>query len=111
MNEKKVTTVERSKTVRFFTLSRGGGVMSVQTPGGESFDAIVFGERDPGQWMAGSNGFVRTQSFQGSVEKAAHRQPIHVAIVYSADGTVSGYRNGRLYGRPYKSSGMLAFNY
>jgi hypothetical protein len=88
---------------------RGGGVMSIQTPGGETFDAIVYGERDPGQWMAGSNGFVRTQSFQGPAEKGTHRQPIHIAIVYAADGTITGYRNGRPYGKPYQSPAVMHF--
>jgi hypothetical protein len=84
-------------------------VISVQTPRGETFDAIVYGEREPGQWMAGSNDFVRTQSFHGPIEKEASRRPVHVAIVYSADGTITGYRNGRPYGQPYKSSGPLHF--
>jgi len=82
---------------------RGGGAISIQTPGGPVFDAIVFGEREPGHWMAGSNGFVRTQSFSGTPETEANRQPVHFAITYRADGTITGYRNGRLYGKPYKT--------
>jgi hypothetical protein len=30
-----------------------GGVISIQTLDGGMFDAIVFGEREPGRWMAG----------------------------------------------------------
>ena len=82
---------------------RGGGVISIQTPGGPIFDAIVFGEREPGRWMAGSNGFVRTRSFSGLPEIQASRQPVHFAITYSSDGTITGYRNGRLYGKAYKT--------
>ena len=59
---------------------RGGGVITVQEKDGGLFDSIVFGERDPGQWMAGSNGFVRTQSFNGTPEKAV--ELTHVAIAY-----------------------------
>jgi hypothetical protein len=48
---------------------RGGAAISVQTLDGIMFDAIVFGEREPKKWMAGSNGFVRYQSFQGEDEQ------------------------------------------
>ncbi len=82
---------------------RGGGVIGVQTRDGAPFDALVFGEREPGRWMAGSEGFVRTQSFEGGAEVEAHRKPVHVALVYAEDGTITGYRNGQPYGRPYKT--------
>jgi hypothetical protein len=88
---------------------QGGGVISVQTLDGGTFDAIVFGERDGGQWMAGSNGFVRTQSFSGPVETVAAPGLVHVAIVYQADGQIIGYRNGVAYGQPYRSSGLQRF--
>src|SRR5262249_21411357 len=42
---------------------RGGGVISIQSKDGGHFDALVFGERDEKQWMAGSENFVRTQTF------------------------------------------------
>ncbi|MFT5523194.1 MAG: hypothetical protein ACI9HK_001140, partial [Pirellulaceae bacterium] len=43
------------------TLSQGGGsALTLQSVGGSIFDAIVFGERTPQQWMAGSNGFTRS---------------------------------------------------
>jgi hypothetical protein len=86
----------------------GGGVISVQALDGSGFDAIVFGEREPGAWMAGSEGFVRYQSFGGTPES----QPVerlHVAITYAADGTITAYRDGRPYGKPYKSSGPRLF--
>jgi hypothetical protein len=88
---------------------RGGGVISIQTPGGEVFDAIVFGEIDPGQWMAGSNNFVRTRSFHGPVEREANHRPVHVAIVWEADGTIRAYRDGKPYGTAYKSAGLQRF--
>ncbi len=88
---------------------QGGGAISLQTLDGVTFDAIVFGEREPLRWMAGSNGFSRTNSFQGPEEAEADKQLIHVAIVYDADGTITGYRNGRTYGQPYKSSGPVTF--
>ncbi|MDG1895719.1 MAG: DUF1553 domain-containing protein [Fuerstiella sp.] len=88
---------------------RGGGVMTIQTPNGVMFDSIVFGERDPRQWMAGSNGFARTQSFNAPQEQEAMEQPVHVAISYHPDGRIVGYRNGLPYGKPYKSSGPFEF--
>ena len=81
---------------------RGGGVISLQTRNGVTFDAIVFGEQEPGHWMAGSNNFKRTRNLNGPTEKEATQRPVHVAIVYAADGTITGYRNGKPYGRPYK---------
>ncbi|MEO1980005.1 MAG: LamG-like jellyroll fold domain-containing protein, partial [Fuerstiella sp.] len=88
---------------------RGGGVMTIQTPNGVMFDSIVFGERDPKQWMAGSNGFARTQPFNGPQEQEATEQPVHVAIAYHPDGRIVGYRNGLPYGQSYKSNGPFEF--
>ncbi len=88
---------------------QGGGIMSVQTTNGVTFDAIVFGERQPGHWLSGSNGFRRTKDFGGPQEKAARDEPVHVAIVYHADGRIIGYRNGEPYGKPYQSSGLQPF--
>ncbi|HEY7156671.1 MAG TPA: DUF1553 domain-containing protein [Gemmataceae bacterium] len=88
---------------------RGGGVVSVQTKDGTVFDALVFGEIDAGQWLAGSNNFVRTRSFAGPVETEATRRTVHVALVWSEDGMIRGYRDGKPYGKPYKSRGVQAF--
>jgi hypothetical protein len=88
---------------------RGGAAISLQTLHGNVFDAIVFGEREPGQWMAGSNGFVRTRSFDAPPETQAKTEFVPFAIVYSADGTITGYRNGEPYGKAYKSEGPITF--
>lgn len=88
---------------------RGGGVISIQQLDGSNFDAIVFGEREPRRWMAGSNGFVRTRSFQGEDEVDAAKQTVHLAIVYKKDGTIIGYRNGKAYGAEYRP--MESFRY
>jgi hypothetical protein len=85
---------------------RGGAVLSVQTPDGGQFDAIVFGEREPGKWMAGSEFFHRTQDLQASGEGAAGL--IHIAIVYRADNSIAVYRDGRPYAMPYAPSGDAA---
>ena len=86
---------------------RGGATISVQDPNGAVFDAIVFGEREPGRWMAGSNVFKRTQSFKGSAETAA--ESVHIAIAYHEDGTIAAFRNGKPYGKPYQSGGLVTY--
>ena len=44
---------------------RGGGAMTIQSTDGLTFESIVFGEQEPGRWMAGSEGFRRYQSVVG----------------------------------------------
>jgi len=80
---------------------RGGGAITVQDNRGVLFNSIVFGERQPKRWMAGSNGFVRTKPFNGSEETL--NKPVHMAIVYQSDGTITGYRNGKSYGKAYQT--------
>ena len=88
---------------------RGGGAITIQTPDGHEFDSIVFGEQVSGEWLAGSNFFARTKSFGGPVEADAMKGPVHLAVTYSADGTISGYRNGIAYGESYKASKPVEF--
>jgi hypothetical protein len=103
-SELKAKTIEA--WVRLDNLEqRGGAPLSVQVRDGAVFDAIVFGEQEPGRWMAGSNNFVRTRSVSGDSESEAVRRPLHVAISYAEDGTVQVFRDGQPYGSPYKSSG------
>jgi hypothetical protein len=83
---------------------RGGGVISLQTLDGNLFDAIVFGEQDPERWMAGSNNFARTRSFQGPAESKARDEAVHVAWTYREDGVIAAYVGGLPYGTPYKTS-------
>jgi hypothetical protein len=88
---------------------RGGGIISVQTPDGNEFDAIVFGEQEPARWMAGSDFFRRTKSFGGLAEKDAASEFVHFAITFADDGTITSYRNGKPYGKGYSSKGPVAF--
>lgn len=89
---------------------QGGGVISLQSLDGVTFDAIVYGEREAGKWVPGSNGFVRTQDLvEAPAEKQADQQLVHLAIVYQADQTIQAYRNGQPYGQPYKSTGLVQF--
>jgi hypothetical protein len=83
----------------------GGGVISIQTLDAGTFDSMVFAERKPLQWIAGSNGFVRTRDVVGADESAKPEEPIHIAITYVADGRIAIYRNGRPYGESYTPTG------
>jgi len=87
----------------------GGGVMTLQSLDGGVFDSIVFGEREPGCWLAGSDGFSRTQAFDGPAETEADKRLVHLAIVYAADGTVTGYRDGRPYGKSYRTAPPVTY--
>jgi hypothetical protein len=97
----------------WLTLSRldqqGGGAISVESSSGAVFDAVVYGEREPGQWMAGSNNFTRTQSFQAPPETEAVATPVQIVVVYGADRSVTAYRNGQPYGQPYVTSTTALF--
>lgn len=86
----------------------GGAAISLQSVDGGLFDAIVFAEREPARWMNGSEFFRRTKNFGGIAETEAAK-PIHVAITYHADGTITGYRNGVVYGTAYKANGLQSF--
>ena len=85
----------------------GGGVVSLES--GATFDSIVYAEQTPRHWMAGSNGFSRTQPFDGEPESQANNAFVHLAIVYTEDGQIQGYRDGKAYGRSYKSSEPVHF--
>ncbi|MCF7788269.1 MAG: DUF1553 domain-containing protein [Prosthecobacter sp.] len=88
---------------------RGGGVLTVQHKDGGQFDSIVFAEKTPQHWVAGSNFFDRSELFEGSAETEATSRPVHVAVVYQPDGTISGYRDGKPYGRTYRKAPAATF--
>jgi len=85
----------------------GGGLMGIQGPGG-LFDTIVIGERKNRHWISGSNGFQRTEDFPESFEESVTDDMLHLAMVYTDDGTTALYRNGQPYGQPYRK-GQLTF--
>jgi sucrose-6-phosphate hydrolase SacC (GH32 family) len=87
---------------------RGGSVLTIEKPGGV-FDAIVFGEMAVSKWMAGSNGFARTQRDQaGSQSETADRQTlVQIAIVYKGH-EITLYRNGGKYAE-YAAAGSERF--
>jgi len=80
---------------------RGGAVLSVVSQDGQVFDAIVYGEMQPGRWMAGSDFFRRSREHEGEVENSAASDLIHIVLTYASDGQIAMYRNGRRYFDPY----------
>jgi mono/diheme cytochrome c family protein len=79
-----------------------GGAVTVQTTNGQTFDAIVYNEKFSKQWLSGSNSHRRTKAFNGP--QVQDTKPVRITIVYAEDGTITGYRDGQPYGKPYKSS-------
>ena len=76
--------------------ARVGTVLTIQQ--GHRFDGIIFAERAYRRWMAGSDGFSRTERNQNRnpVEKADRNTMVQMAIVYEGD-QISIYRNGENY--------------
>ncbi len=96
--------------VRLQTLQQsGGGAISLQTIDGHTFDAIAYAELEPNRWMAGSNGFQRTLSYNGTAEEQADKQFVTITQVHRADGTIVGYRNGQPYGKPMRKDPTIRY--
>ena len=103
----------RARTISsFFRMKsengRGGSAITLARPNIDYFDALVWAEREPRKWMAGSTYFARTTDLVstggGDLEEKAYNgaQHIMMTIVYSEDGTIQLYRNGNLYGDSYE---------
>lgn len=88
---------------------RAGGVMTVQDLRGGVFDSIVFAERKPNRWVAGSNSFVRTLDFEAPDETEAAKRPVHLAITYAVDGTIRCYRDGEPWGQPIRKTPLHTY--
>ena len=75
---------------------RGGSALTIQS--GDQFDGIVFGELQPGKWMAGSDYHKRTEKAQDEYipETADSKTMVQMAIVYKGDEILI-YRNGESY--------------
>lgn len=82
---------------------RGGGAMTLFSTKKGQFDSIVFGEREPKKWMAGSENFLRSKNLGTPDEAVANNRSVHMAITYGADGTVSLFRDGVRYGASYRT--------
>lgn len=82
---------------------RSGAVISLIKLGGDAsgqfdgFDAIVYGERTPNQWLSGSEYFQRSPVDNGGVAETS-LEPVMLAIAYD-EQQISIYRNGMPYAR------------
>ena len=75
----------------------GGGLLTIEDSRAiDIFDSIVYGERVPNQWMAGSNMFTRTPINNGGALETEISE-ILIAITYSLDNSINIYRNSELY--------------
>ena len=71
---------------------------------GNTFDGIVYGELSAGHWMAGSDGWNRTQYPQTYGFAETLTSEVMLAITYKTDNSISVYRNGVLYGSYSKNT-------
>lgn len=88
---------------------RGGGVIGIQAPDGGIFDTVVFGEKEPGRWFAGSEFYRRSREFEGPTETEATGGFIHIAVTYADNGTITAYRQGVPYGSSYRIDQQMVF--
>jgi hypothetical protein len=86
---------------------RGGAAISIENSDGSVFDAIVYGERQAGKWMAGSSGFERTRDLDAPEETSGPGVLVHLTIVYRGDNSIAVFRNGEPYGKPYTPASEL----
>ena len=83
----------------------GGGVLTVESQNGVVFDSIVFAEKEPRKWMAGSDGFRRGRNVKGPVEATGATDLVHMVVTFRLDHRIAIYRNGQPYGEAYTPSG------
>ena len=78
-----------------------GATLAVNKSSADTFDAIVYAERQPKRWMAGSSFFRRTQDANPGFEEKETGKLIQLAISYEDDGgnaKIMIHRNGDVIG-------------
>jgi len=78
-----------------------GSVLTIDQIGADQFDAMVFGERQPQKWMAGSSNFTRTQDAAPGFQETKTGILIYLAYSYQKDGATNHvrlYHDGELFG-------------
>lgn len=81
-------------------LTQHGGSALTLDDGHSHFDGVVFAERSPAKWMAGSDGYRRTSLQQTTwpAETADANTFVQLAAVYRGN-EITVYRNGKEYSR------------
>ena len=89
-----------------------GSIICIDKIGEDSFDSIVYAERQPSQWMAGSSWFKRTDDFKPGFKDTTKGEKFMMAITYAGkkSPTVKGYRNGEnISGKGYEKGEMITW--
>ncbi|HEX2746450.1 MAG TPA: LamG-like jellyroll fold domain-containing protein, partial [Verrucomicrobiales bacterium] len=96
--------------------ARGGSVLTLEnSAGADVFDGIVYAERQPLKWMAGSDNWLRTQDVTGAAETTAQDTLVQIAVVYgdpvaaNNQNRITIYRNGGSYGT-YLTGGRITYS-
>ena len=81
---------------------RAGSILTIDKLTADEFDAIVFAEGQPNQWIAGSSGWKRTNpNLNPGFAEVETGQMVMIAISYEENGNntrIKAYRNGDLIG-------------
>jgi len=89
----------------------GGGAVGIQNLDGSQFNSIVWGQRQPGEWVLGSESDIFTHDMDGGAYKEDEGNEAHIAVtfkkVFAQDPKkrrteISFYRNGLPYGVAYQ---------
>merc|ERR1712232_1419665 len=104
------------KEFQIFEHTGGGGVFGIQTVDGSVYNTITYAQRQPGTWMSGSEGDVRTDDVAGVQEIPGRKVQIVVTYRSVHDGDpssplteVSLYRDGEAYGKHYVKGDWMEF--
>ena len=74
-----------------------GSALTLDKVTEDQFNAIVYAERQPSQWMSGSSWFHRTEDFPKAHNEKKEGEMVYLAFTYEDKGgtyKITGYRNG-----------------
>ena len=112
-------TVLGIKEFKLFEHTGGGGVIGIESLDGKVFNTIVYAQRQPRQWSAGSEEDKRTKDLEEVTVLEEVGTPVHIVATYKAYWyrgdpqaqppkepgwlqEVALYRNGEPYGKSYR---------
>ena len=78
-----------------------GSALTLDKASEDQFNAIVYAERQPNQWMSGSSWFHRTEDFPKAHNEKKEGEMVYLAFTYEDKGgtyKITGYRNGESLG-------------